>query len=261
MRFNHLQTCYDKQIPFAGLALYDTLQARAAEQAGIDFLLVGDSLAHAYGKGDTTVGVTTEQVAYHTKAVSFGAPNTFLMADAPYLSYATLEQAISTSQQLMQAGAHCLKFEVKRSHLPVIEALCAQGVNVCAHVGLTPQHVHQDGAFRLQGRSPEAAQALVALAKACEMAGANVLLLECVPAMVAADIVGSVNIPVIGIGAGLAPSGQILVASDVIGLTASPPRFSKNFLCKAESIQQAFASYREQVVERNFPTEAHYWRQ
>lgn len=261
MRFDLFQQAKKCNESFAGLALYDGLQAQAAERAAIDFLLVGDSLAHAYNNTDTTVGVTVEQVAYHTKAVSLGAPQTFIMADAPYLSYATLDKAVTTAQRLMQAGAHGVKFEVKPAHLPVIQALCEQGLNVCAHIGLTPQYVHQEGTFRIKGRTPEAAQALIELALACEQAGATTLLLECVPALVAADVVGALSIPVIGIGAGQATDGQILVANDVIGLTPTPPSFTKNFLAEAQSIEAAFVAYRDEVRAKKFPSETHFWLQ
>jgi 3-methyl-2-oxobutanoate hydroxymethyltransferase len=259
MRYDILQQCVRQQQPFAGLALYDAALAQQAEQANIDFCLVGDSLAQVFAGKNSTVHATIEQMAYHTMAVSQGAPNTYLMADLPYLSAGCLSDAIQSARTLMQAGAHCLKMELTPAQLPIFHQLADLGVPLCAHLGLTPQMVHQLGGYRVQGSQPEGAKKLIQFAKEAEESGAICLLLECVSASVVSDIIPAASVPVIGIGAGSATHGQILVASDVLGMTPKAPRFAKNFLAEQGSIAKAFGAFRSAVLEKQFPTAEHAW--
>jgi 3-methyl-2-oxobutanoate hydroxymethyltransferase len=243
----------------AMLTCYDATFARAACQAGVDVLLVGDSLGMVLQGHDSTLPVSVADMAYHTAAVKRGNQGALIITDLPFMSYSDLTQTYSSCAALMQAGAHMLKLEGAGWLAEPIRLLAERGVPVCAHLGLTPQAVNLLGGYKVQGRQDTQARQLRADAMALEQAGAAMLLLECVPSQLAAEISQSVRIPVIGIGAGAETDGQVLVLHDMLGLSLSgrSPRFVKNFMDGQPSIQAAIAAYVGAVKQRTFPASEH----
>jgi 3-methyl-2-oxobutanoate hydroxymethyltransferase len=243
----------------AMLTAYDATLAQAACQAGVEVLLVGDSLGMVLQGHDSTLPVSVADMAYHTAAVKRGNQGALILADLPFMAYATLEQTFASSAALMQAGAHMIKLEGSAWLAEPIRQLAERGVPVCAHLGLTPQAVNVFGGYKVQGRGDAAARQLRADAMALEQAGAAMLLLECVPSELAAEISQAVKIPVIGIGAGSATDGQVLVMHDLLGLslTGRAPKFVKNFMEGQPSVQAAFAAYVRAVKDVSFPAEEH----
>ena len=241
------------------LTAYDATFAQAACQAGVEVLLVGDSLGMVLHGHDSTLPVSVADMAYHTAAVKRGNQGALILTDLPFMGYATLEQTFASCAAVMQAGAHMVKLEGAGWLAEPIRQLAERGVPVCAHLGLTPQAVNVFGGFKVQGRGDAAARQLRADAIALEQAGAAMILLECVPSELAAEITQSVKIPVIGIGAGNATDGQVLVMHDMLGLSLSgrAPKFVKNFLEGQPSIQAAFAAYVGAVKSASFPAEEH----
>ena len=241
------------------LTAYDATLAQAASQAGVEVLLVGDSLGMVLQGHDSTLPVTLADMAYHTAAVKRGNQGALIVADLPFMAYATLEQTFASSAALMQAGANMVKVEGAAWLAESIRQLAERGVPVCAHMGLTPQTVNVLGGYKVQGRGDAAARQMRADALALEQAGAAMLLLECVPSELAAEISQSVKIPVIGIGAGSDTDGQVLVMHDMLGLslTGRAPKFVKNFLEGQPSIQAAFSAYVRAVKDVSFPGEEH----
>lgn len=248
-----------KSEKIAMLTAYDATFAQAACQAGVDVLLVGDSLGMVLQGHDSTLPVSLTEMAYHTAAVKRGNQGALIVSDLPFMAYATLEQTFASSAALMQAGAHMVKLEGAAWLAEPIRQLAERGVPVCAHLGLTPQAVNVFGGYKVQGRGDTAARQLRADAMALEQAGAAMLLLECVPSELAAEISQSVKIPVIGIGAGSATDGQVLVLHDMLGLslTGRAPKFVKNFMEGQPSIQAALAAYVQAVKNVTFPGEEH----
>lgn len=243
----------------AMLTAYDATFAQAACQAGVEVLLVGDSLGMVLQGHDSTLPVSVADMAYHTAAVKRGNQGALILTDLPFMAYASLEQTFTSCAAVMQAGAHMVKLEGAGWLAEPIRQLAERGVPVCAHLGLTPQAVNVFGGFKVQGRGDAAARQLRADAMALEQAGAAMLLLECVPSELAAEITQSVKIPVIGIGAGSATDGQVLVMHDLLGLSLSgrAPKFVKNFMEGQASVQAAFAAYVRAVKEVSFPAEEH----
>lgn len=237
------------------LTAYDASFATLLDAAGVEVILVGDSLGMVIQGRHSTVPVTVDDMIYHGRSVATGAKRALLMVDMPFMSYATPEDALHSAARLMQeGGAHMVKLEGTANQAQVVERLAAHGVPVCAHLGLRPQFVHKLGGYRVQGRSPEAAQALTQDAQVLVQAGADVLLLECVPADLAARIRHAVRIPVIGIGAGRDCDGQVLVLYDMLGITPGKrPKFSKDFLQDSGSVLAAVRAYVEQVKSGVFP--------
>jgi 3-methyl-2-oxobutanoate hydroxymethyltransferase len=225
------------------------------EDAGIEVLLVGDSLGMVIQGQETTVPATMDQMAYHTACVSRGRRGALVVADLPFLTYATPERALDAAARLMQeGGAQVVKLEGGAPFLATVRKLSENGVPVCAHLGLLPQSVHRLGGYRYQGRDPASAQRIRSDALALQEAGAGLLVLECVPAQVAAEIAKTLSIPVIGIGAGGGCDGQVLVLYDMIGLNPDrSPRFSKNFMSGQKSIADAISAYVNAVKEGSFP--------
>ncbi|WP_263144670.1 3-methyl-2-oxobutanoate hydroxymethyltransferase [Pseudomonas sp. RIT-PI-AD] len=254
-----LQAMKQKGEKIAMLTAYDATFARAANQAGADVLLVGDSLGMVLQGHDSTLPVSTADMVYHTAAVKRGNLGALIISDLSFMSYATLEQTFASSAALMQAGAHMVKLEGAAWLAEPIRLLAERGIPVCAHLGLTPQAVNVLGGFRVQGRGEAQARQLRADAMALEQAGAALLLLECVPSELAAEITQSVKIPVIGIGAGPATDGQVLVLHDMLGLSLSGrvPKFVKNFMEGQGSIQGAMSAYVTAVKEGSFPAAEH----
>jgi 3-methyl-2-oxobutanoate hydroxymethyltransferase len=243
----------------AMLTCYDATFAKASCQAGVDVLLVGDSLGMVLQGHDSTLPVSVADMAYHTAAVKRGNQGAMIISDLPFMSYSNLEQTYSSCAALMQAGAHMLKLEGAGWLAEPVRLLAERGVPVCAHLGLTPQAVNLLGGYKVQGRQDSQARQLRADAMALEQAGAAMLLLECVPSSLAAEITESVRIPVIGIGAGSDTDGQVLVLHDMLGLSLKgrSPRFVKNFMEGQPSVQAAIAAYVSAVKQRTFPAEEH----
>ncbi|MGL5360566.1 MAG: 3-methyl-2-oxobutanoate hydroxymethyltransferase [Shewanella sp.] len=243
---------------FTALTAYDASFASAFDGEGVDVLLVGDSLGMVLQGHDDTLPVTTADIAYHTRCVRRGIERALLIADMPFMSYATPEQAMTNATQLMQAGANMVKVEGGHWLLETVTKLTERGIPVCAHLGLTPQSVHVLGGFKVQGRDAENAQRILDEAKALEAAGAQLLVVECIPAPLATAITQALTIPVIGIGAGATTDGQILVMHDVLGISSGYiPRFSKNYLKQTGEIRSAVRAYIEEVAAGTFPGAEH----
>ncbi|BCV43944.1 MAG: 3-methyl-2-oxobutanoate hydroxymethyltransferase [Shewanella algae] len=243
---------------FTALTAYDASFAAAFDSEGVDVLLVGDSLGMVLQGHDDTLPVSVEEMAYHTRCVRRGISRSLLMADLPFMSYATPEQAMTNATKLMQAGANMVKIEGGQWLLETVSMLTERGIPVCAHLGLTPQSVHVFGGFKVQGRDADNAQRILDEAKALEAAGAQLLVLECVPASLAKQITEALQIPVIGIGAGKDTDGQILVMHDVLGISSGYiPRFSKNYLKQTGEIREAVKAYIDEVQQGQFPAEEH----
>lgn len=243
----------------AMLTCYDATFAKTACEAGVEVLLVGDSLGMVLQGHDSTLPVTLEDMAYHTACVRRGNRGAFIVCDMPFMANATLEQTLYSSARLMQAGAHMIKLEGAGWLAEPIAHLARHGVPVCAHLGLTPQSVNLFGGYRVQGRQQSQAERMLADALALEQAGAAMLLIECVPSELAARITEAVQIPVIGIGAGAATDGQVLVLHDLIGLSLHDhtPKFVRNFMLGQNDIRGAFAAYVHAVKSGDFPGEEH----
>ncbi|NBF06126.1 3-methyl-2-oxobutanoate hydroxymethyltransferase [Pseudomonas sp. Fl5BN2] len=254
-----LQNLKHKGEKIAMLTCYDATFAHTCCEAGVDVLLVGDSLGMVLQGHDSTLPVSTADMAYHVAAVKRGNNGAMIVADLSFMSYATPEQALSSSAQLMQAGAHMVKIEGAAWLAESVRLLNERGVPVCVHMGLTPQTVNVLGGYKVQGRNESQARQMRADAIALEQAGAAMLLLECVPSELATEITQAVKIPVIGIGAGSATDGQVLVIHDMLGLSLSgrSPKFVKNFMAGKDSIQAALSAYVQEVKAVTFPGVEH----
>lgn len=243
----------------ACITAYDASFATLVDDAGVDLVLVGDSLGMVIQGHDTTVPVTLNDIIYHCRAVAKGLYRPFLMADMPFMTYASREQALENAVRLMQeGGAKMVKLEGGAGQVEIIEFLASHDIAVCAHLGLRPQSVHKVGGFRVQGREEEAAERMLRDAKALEAAGADIVLLECIPASLGTHITQQLHVPVIGIGAGPDTDGQILVLYDVLDITSGrKPRFSKNFLAGRDSAVDAIKAYTQAVKSKEYPAPEH----
>lgn len=247
---------------FSCLTCYDASFAASMQAAGVDSILVGDSLGMVVQGQASTLPVTVADMVYHTANVARANTHALIMTDLPFMSYATLDDAIASAKAVMQAGANVVKIEGGRNLTQIVSTLADNGVPACVHLGLTPQSVNVFGGYKVQGKTDEAANRLIEDCHAVTAAGAAVLLLECVPAELAKTITQSVDVPVIGIGAGVDTDGQVLVMHDMLGVyTRKPAKFVKNFLTDpknaSRSIQGAFELYHEEVKQKAFPTPAH----
>jgi 3-methyl-2-oxobutanoate hydroxymethyltransferase len=243
----------------AVLTCYDATFTHVVESAGIDVILVGDSLGMVMQGRESTLSVTLEEMTYHTACVARARQRSLLMADMPFLSYASVDRAIDTAAALIQrGGAQMVKLEGGGQQLAAVRALTENGVAVCAHLGLQPQSVHKLGGYRVQGRDEHQAEGMLRDAMNLQEAGAQLLVLECVPRLLAAEITRALKIPVIGIGAGPETDAQVLVLQDVLGITpGQPPRFVHDFMKDADSIEDAVRAYVKAVKSGAFPTEEH----
>lgn len=243
---------------FAVLTAYDATFAQLISQAGVEILLVGDSLGMIVQGCDSTVPVTMDQMVYHVESVSRGNQGSLIMADMPYMTYATPESALANSARLMQAGAHMVKLEGGAWLTETIGKLSDCGIPVCGHIGLTPQSVDKIGGYKIQGRDQQQADLMIQDALALQQAGADILLMECIPSPLARNITQQLNIPTIGIGAGPGTDAQVLVLHDMLGIaTDYAPKFVKNFLSENQTVQQAIAAYAEAVKNGSFPGPEH----
>jgi 3-methyl-2-oxobutanoate hydroxymethyltransferase len=245
--------------PIACLTAYDASLAWIVDQSGVDLVLVGDSLGMVIQGHDTTVPVTVTDIIYHTRNVARGLRRAFLVADMPFMSYTTPVQALDNSVRLMQeGGAMMVKLEGGGGQIRIVEHLAQHDIPVCAHIGLKPQSVHKLGGFRVQGREQGQARQMVDDALGLERAGADIVLLECVPSEVGKAVRDALKVPVIGIGAGPEVDGQILVLYDMLGITQGRlPRFVQNYMTGASSVSAACEAYVRAVKERSYPAPQH----
>ena len=259
MNLHTLQQMAERNEKIAALTCYDASFAALCEQAGVDILLVGDSLGMVLQGGNNTLAVTLHEMQYHTRCVAKGAKSAYIIADMPFGSYQqSPEQAFRNATRLMSAGAHMVKLEGGDVMLETVEFLVQRGIPVCAHLGFTPQSVNQLGGYRVQGRGEEDASQLLTDAEALQNAGASLLVLEMIPAVLAGRVTAALRIPTIGVGAGIACDGQVLVLQDLLGIFAGKsPRFTKNFMQGAASIQDAVAAYVLAVKDSSFPAAEH----
>ncbi len=243
----------------AVLTSYDASFTRLIEEAGVEVLLVGDSLGMVIQGQESTLPVKVDDVVYHSQNVARARRKALIVADMPFMSYNSATQALDTAARLMKEGkAQMVKLEGGATQLETVRQLVAHAVPVCAHLGLLPQSVHKLGGYRVQGRDEESAAVMKEDALALQQAGAQMLVLECVPAALAGEISQMLDIPVIGIGAGAACDGQVLVLYDMLGIASGYlPRFVKNFLAERESIPAALAAYVQAVKEGSFPAAEH----
>ena len=268
MSLHHLLTLVERNEKIAMLTCYDATFAKLSEAAGVDVLLVGDSLGMVLKGAENTLSVTMQDMAYHTKSVAAGVKNTCIIADMPVGSYEhDVESAVKNAQILINAGAHIVKLEGAGSIVNTARHLVAQGIPVCAHLGFTPQSVNQLGGYRIQGKTEASAEKILADAIAMSEAEVCFVLLEMVPAALAKTITASIQVPTIGIGAGADCSGQVLVLQDLLGIYSGPvdkkpeefksPRFTKNFLAESGGIQAAVKAYVQAVKNQTFPAAEH----
>lgn len=252
-----LRERHQRNEKFAVIALYDAPMATIAEKSGAEIVLVGDSLGMTVMGHDSTLPVTMEHMIYHTEAVSRGSRNSLIIVDMPFMAYATPAQTLENSARLMRAGAHMVKLEGGQWLAPTIAMLSERGIPVCAHLGLTPQSFHKLGGFRVQGRGEKDAARILDDALRLEDAGADVVLLECIPAELGKAVTQALQVPTIGIGAGKDTSAQVLVINDILGITERPPKFSKNFLAETGAIPDALLKYVTDVKAGRFPADEH----
>ncbi|WP_082053827.1 3-methyl-2-oxobutanoate hydroxymethyltransferase [Methyloterricola oryzae] len=243
----------------AVLTAYDAGFTAALDRAGVDVILVGDSLGMVVKGGGTTLTVTLDEMVYHSRCVASGASRAFIIADLPFMSYPTAEAAAQNAARLFrEGGVNMVKLEGGRSRCEIVRFLVSQNMPVCGHLGLLPQSVHALGGYHMQAGDEASAQALLEDALGLQEAGASLLVLECIPARLAGEISRALRIPCIGIGAGVDCDGQVLVLHDMLGMGAGKrPRFVKDFLSGAGSIEGAAAAYVEAVRAGQFPGPEH----
>ncbi|TNI94977.1 3-methyl-2-oxobutanoate hydroxymethyltransferase [Aeromonas veronii] len=243
---------------FTAITAYDATFAKLFDDEGAHVLLIGDSLGMVLQGGQDTLAVNMDEMVYHTRCVARGASKALVVADMPFMSYATPEQTYQNAARLMAAGARMVKMEGGDWLCDSIRHLTRNGVPVCGHLGLTPQSVHVFGGFKVQGRDEFQAQEIYRQALELQAAGIQLLVLECVPTALAERITKALRIPVIGIGAGPATDGQILVMHDAFGVTSGyVPKFTKNFLAETGDVRAAVRLYVQQVSEGSFPGPEH----
>lgn len=254
---NTLQAHKEAGEKFSVIAAYDATFSALIEAAGIEVILVGDSLGMVLQGHDSTLPVSIDDMAYHTRCVSSGCNTPLVIGDLPFGSYNTLQETLTNASTLMKAGAHMVKLEGGEWLLDNITAMTERGIPVCAHLGLTPQSVNTLGGFKVQGRDSDQAQRIIDDALKVQQAGASLLVLECIPSMLAEQITRALSIPVIGIGAGPATDAQVLVLHDMLGLSAFAPKFVKNFLLGADDVQSALGNFNTAVKNGDFPAPEH----
>mgnify|MGYP002624956119 CR=1 FL=1 len=254
-----LRTMKEQGEPIACLTAYDASYAALVDAAGTDLVLVGDSLGMVIQGHGTTVPVTVADIIYHTRSAARGLRRAFLVADMPFMSYTDPHQALTKAVQMMQdGGAMMIKLEGGDGQVEIVEYLAKHDIPVCAHLGLKPHSVHKSGGFKVQGRDPAQADRMVANAKRLQDAGADIVLLECVPNELGAAIRDALHVPVIGIGAGPDVDGQILVLYDILAITqGKTPRFVRNFMAGHDAPLAAIRAYVEAVKDRSYPAPEH----
>lgn len=243
----------------AMITSYDASLTRLIEAAGMDVILVGDSLGMVIQGHESTLPVTVGDMVYHTANVVRVSERCMVIADMPFMSHGTPGQALDTAGRLMKEGrAQMVKIEGGAPQLDTVRHLTDRAVPVCGHLGLTPQSIHQLGAYRVQGRDERAAEQILKDAVGLQEAGVQMLVLECVPALLAEEVTRALTVPVIGIGAGVETDGQVLVLYDMLGITPDkPPSFVRNFLAETASVPQALSAYVQAVRSKAFPAQEH----
>ena len=256
---NTLQAMRQRGEKIACLTAYDASFTRVLESAGIDMFIIGDSLGMVMMGYDSTVPVTLEDMLHHAANVARAGERAWRIVDLPCGSYETPEQALASARRLVdEGGAHMVKLEGGVDRVATVELLVSHAIPVCGHIGLLPQSVESYGGYRVQGRDAAGAQAILADAQALQQAGVGMLVVECVPADLAVQITASADVPVIGIGAGVACDGQVLVLYDMLGITGGRlPRFVKDFLQENGSVHAAIAAYVRAVIEGSYPAAEH----
>jgi len=246
---------------FACLTAYDYSTARAVDEAGIELILVGDSLAMTMLGYETTIPATMEEMLHHAAAVVRGTRDALVVADMPFMSYqVSVAQALENAGRFIkESGAGAVKIEGGACRTETVEALVRNGIPTLSHIGLTPQSINEMGGYKIQGRKNEHAQQLLDDARALARAGSFGIVLECIPAGLAADITAAVDIPTIGIGAGNGCDAQILVTHDLLGLHSSlkTPKFVKQYASLGDEMKKAFEAYKAEVEDSTFPSEEH----
>ena len=258
----HLRQLKQRNEKITVLTSYDASFTKHLEQAGVEVILVGDSLGMVLQGHDSTIPVTVDDMVYHTKMVSRGRENALLIADLPYHSYLNKDDALKNAQRLMQeADADMVKFEGGGEFVAIAEHLIKNNIPVCGHLGLLPQSVEELGGYKVQGRDESAAEEIVEDAQALRNVGVEMIVLECIPQLLAKRITNEVDVITIGIGAGVDCSGQVLVLYDLLGIThGKRPKFSKDFLVELDgdkSISSAIEAYVKAVKNLDFPKEEH----
>lgn len=240
------------------LTAYDAAFATILEQAGVDVILVGDSLGMVLHGRDDTLGVSMTDMVYHTRLVSDGCKFPLIVSDMPYKSYTTRDQALENAERLVkEGGAEVVKLEGGGPIAGIVQYLRERDIPVCGHLGLTPQSVRELGGYRVQGREKKDAEIILADARLLQEAGAEMLVLECIPHTLAEQITGELTIPVIGIGAGRNCDGQVLVLYDVLGITRRRLKFSRDYLATSQSVLEAIEKYVQEVRSEKFPATEH----
>jgi 3-methyl-2-oxobutanoate hydroxymethyltransferase len=242
---------------FVTIALYDAHMAAMAQRCGVEVVLVGDSLGMTVLGFDSTIPVTMEHMLYHIEAVRRGNDKSLIIGDLPFMTYATVDQAMANAARIMQAGAHMVKMEGGLWLCDTVTHLSQRGIPVCGHIGLTPQSVNKLGGYFVQGRDELKAKQILEEALQLEAAGCDLIVLECVPQALAQTITQALRIPTIGIGAGYHTDAQVLVINDILGLTQQPPKFSKNFLLETGNIPDAMQKFVADVKQGIFPGAEH----
>ncbi len=249
----------EKSKKFACLTAYESTMASVISRSGVEIILVGDSLGMVIQGHDSTLPVTMDQLIYHLECVVNGNRGSHIMADMPFMSYSTDDLGLENAKKLMQAGANSIKIEGGQWIAKMAQVLSDRGIPVCAHMGLTPQTINRLGGHKVQGRNPLQKEKIINEALLLQASGASMLLLECVPGDLAKQITNELNIPVIGIGAGIHTDGQIMVVHDLLGISCleKPPKFVKNFMKESSSIEDAIQNYVRDVKDLKFPSEKH----
>ncbi len=240
------------------LTAYDSTMSALLNRCGVETVLVGDSLGNVIQGHSSTTPVTVQQMAYHTECVARANTHSFVIADLPFASYGDPEQALDSAAALMRAGADMVKLEGGDWQAHIIKYLVERSVPVCAHLGLLPQSVHVLGGYKVQGKSKDAASHMIEQAHACQVSGAQMLVLEAIPSSLGKKITSELHIPTIGIGAGPDCSGQVLVLQDMLGISPGrPPKFVKDFMDGHHSIEAAIKAYVRDVKSGKFPGPEH----
>ena len=239
------------------LTAYDASMAKILDQSGVDAILIGDSLGMVIQGGENTRSVSINDMIYHTSIVSDSSSNALVIADMPFASYDSPDDALKNAKLLIEAGARMVKIEGGSEHSDVIKTLISNNINICGHLGLQPQLVIKSDDYRVQGRDDSSAQTILNNALLLESLGVSVLVLECIPSDLAKTISEKLTIPTIGIGAGVHCDGQVLVSYDMLGITTGKqPRFVRNFLSNQITISDAVESFVAEVKEGRFPSES-----
>lgn len=250
-----LQAMKSQGEKIACLTAYDASFAAVLDEAGVDVILVGDSLGMVIQGRDSTVSVTMEDMIYHSQCVTSAIRHAFVIADMPFMTYTSVQQALDNATDLIQlGGAQMVKLEASVRQASIVQELSECGIPVCAHLGLRPQYIHKLGGYSMQGNDEKSSDDLLRSAESLQAAGADMLLLECIPETLARQITSNSSIPVIGIGAGQDCDGQILVLHDVLGITRGvTPKFAKNFLADTHDIPSAISAFVNAVKSSTFP--------